>query len=141
MKAGKIAVTKVKKYMEEGISFNQETTLCGNAIIRNMKRAKELGYVIELHYVGVNAVEIAKQRIAYRVEHGGHGMPDTDVERRYYESFSRLKSVLDLCDLLILYDNSQVFRRFAIYKKGILISVENDVPDWYEKYVDQKIEI
>ena len=35
------------------------------------------------HYVGIESVEIAKQRIAYRVAHGGHGIPDADVERRY----------------------------------------------------------
>ena len=28
------------------------------------------------------SVEIAKDRIAYRVAHGGHGIPDADVERK-----------------------------------------------------------
>ncbi len=31
MTAGKIAVTRLKNYIVEGISFNQETTLCGNS--------------------------------------------------------------------------------------------------------------
>lgn len=61
MKAGKIAE----------ISFNQETTLCGKSIIRNIQRAKELGYTIELHYVGVDSVDIAKERVKKRVSKGG----------------------------------------------------------------------
>lgn len=135
MNAGKIAVNKIKEYFEMGCSFNQETTLCGNSIIKNIEKAKSLGYEVELHYVGLDNVEIAKARIAYRVEHGGHGIPDRDVERRYVESLKKLKLVLDKCDMTILYDNSEVFNRFAIYKKGKLINISEDVPKWYQEYV------
>lgn len=51
-KAGREAVTRIKEYFERGYSFNQETTLCGHSILRNVKKAKELGYVVEMHYVG-----------------------------------------------------------------------------------------
>jgi predicted ABC-type ATPase len=87
---------------------------------------------IELHYVGVESVDIAKKRIAYRVEHGGHGIPDEDVERRYIESFKRLKSVIDKCNLAVLYDNSETFNRFAIYKDGRLVSLSEKTPLWYK---------
>ena len=50
--AGKIAVKKIAEYFGNGISFNQETTLCGKLIIRNIMKAKSLGYFFELHYVG-----------------------------------------------------------------------------------------
>ena len=51
-------------------------------------------------------LEIAKERIAYRVAHGGHGIPDEDVERRYVESGQHLKEILNLCDMAIMYDNT-----------------------------------
>lgn len=35
MTAGKIAVKKIARYFDEGITFNQETTLCGKSIINN----------------------------------------------------------------------------------------------------------
>ena len=35
------------------------------------------------HYVFIESVEIAKQRIAYRGGQGGHGIADADGERRY----------------------------------------------------------
>lgn len=41
LKAGKIAVQLIDKYFSEGISFNQESTLCGKSIIKNFKRAKQ----------------------------------------------------------------------------------------------------
>lgn len=35
MKASKIAVQKTNEYMSKGVSFNQETTLCGHSILKN----------------------------------------------------------------------------------------------------------
>lgn len=94
IRAGKIAVSKINHYFEIGESFNQESTLCGRSIIKNIKRARMCGYRIELHYVGVDSVDIAKKRIAQRVANGGHGIPDKDVERRYVESLGRLPEVI-----------------------------------------------
>ena len=131
MKAGKIAVKEIQEAFDAGISLNQETTLCGNSIIRNIEKARLLGYEVEIHYVGVESVEIAKERIAYRVEHGGHGILDKDVERRYVESFIRLKQVMNKCNLLVLYDNTEAFKRFAIYKEGKLITISEETPRWY----------
>ncbi len=131
MQAGKIAVKRLKQYMSEEITFNQETTLCGKAIINSIMKAKELGYIIELHYVGVESAELAKQRIRDRVISGGHGIPDEDVERRYEESFKNLAIVIPLCDLVALYDNSIEFRRFAIFKQGNIVKMSRNIPNWY----------
>ena len=93
--------------------------------------AKSLGYRIELHYVGVASADIAKTRIAYRVSQGGHGIPDADVERRYMESFNRLREIISLCDMVVLYDNTKNFNRFAIYQNGKLCNLSDTRPDWY----------
>ena len=39
-KAGKQAVKMINEYFNNGITFNQETTLCGNNILKNIKKAK-----------------------------------------------------------------------------------------------------
>lgn len=51
-------------YLQEGGTFNQETTLCRHTILRTIHKAKQSGYGIEFHYVGVESPEIAKQRIS-----------------------------------------------------------------------------
>ena len=134
-KAGKIAVEKIEKYFDEGITFNQETTLCGKSIISNIKKAKENGFKIEMHYVGLDSADIAKKRVAHRVSVGGHGIPEEDIEKRYVETFENLKEVLPMCDLVALYDNTEevAFRRIAIYKNGEPIRVSNRLPEWYKK--------
>ena len=138
MTAGKISVKRISQFLNENISFNQETTLCGKTIIKNIAKAKKQGYFIELHYIGVEDVEIAKTRVLNRVKRGGHGIPESDIEKRYFETFSNLKVVLPLCDLTAFYDKTFEFRRFAIYQNGCPMRVSQDLPQWYKTYVVTK---
>ena len=131
MTAGKIAVEKIQYNFLNGISFNQETTLCGQMILNNICKAKELGYTIEMHYISVESVNIAKERVHMRVQLGGHGIPDSDIERRYIESFVQLNKIIQNIDLLALYDNTIAFRRFAIYRNGNIVKISHNCPKWF----------
>lgn len=135
MTAGKMAVKRIAKYFDEDITFNQETTLCGKSILNNITRAKKQGYFIELHYIGVENVDIAKERVAARIKQGGHGIAEQDIEKRYIDTFENLKIVLPESDLAVFYDNTIEFRRFAIYKNGKPIRISHNVPMWYERFV------
>ena len=132
-KAGKQAVYMINEYFNNGITFNQETTLCGNNIIKNIKKAKMLGYYVELHYVGVENVDIAKKRVAHRVSVGGHGIPEKDIERRYVETFENLNKIITEFDRISFYDNTDEFERFAIIEGGKEVILVNSVPKWFEK--------
>lgn len=133
--AGKIAVRRINEFFCEGVSFIQETTLCGKSIIKNIMRARKLNYFVEMHYIGVDDVNLAKQRIAHRVANGGHGIPDEDVERRFSKSFVQLKEVMTMIDLLIFYDNTEKFNRFAFFERGEHIKVSKDTPGWFQRFV------
>ena len=132
MTAGKIAVKRLKNYINEGISFNQETTLCGKSILRNIQLAKATGYYIELYYVGVDSVETAKERVRQRVLAGGHGIPEQDIEKRYQESLQNLKKVLPLCDLVVLYDNTDILVNIADFENGVCTRKVSKLPKWVE---------
>lgn len=93
----------------------------------------EKGYNVEIHYIGLATSDIAKERVRSRVQKGGHGIPDEDIERRYVESFDNLRKVITMCDLVVLYDNTENFRRFAFNKNGKLARLSPNVPEWYYK--------
>ena len=126
---------KIVRYYDEGITFNQETTLCGKSILNNIAKAKKRGYFIELHYIGVENADIAKERVARRIKQGGHGIAEQDIERRFVETFDNLKKVLPESNLAVFYDNTIEFRRFAIHKDGNSVRISHNVPKWYEKFV------
>lgn len=135
-KAGTIALNKITQYFSEGITFNQETTLCGNSILKYIHKAKEAGYLIEIHYVGVASVDIAKARVKHRILRGGHGIDESDIERRYYESFKQINRILKECDLVAFYDNTEDVRRFAIFQRGEVRLLSRNIPKWFEEYIE-----
>ena len=124
------AVKLIREYFTSGISFNQETTLSGNSIVNNIKKAKQLGYEIHLYYVGVDSVDIALGRIAHRVAKGGHGIPEQDVRRRYKNSFENVKKVLPLCDVVAIYDNTEAMEIVAKFTGGNLVYKSKKIPSW-----------
>lgn len=130
VKAGRMAIKLKKDCIDKGISFNQETTLTGNSIIKLIDQVKEKGYKVHLFYVGVNSPEIAKERIAGRVKKGGHDIPSETVEKRYYESIENLKIILPKVDLAEIYDNSK-FYTLAITKNEEIIRLQTrELPEW-----------
>ncbi|NFA42562.1 ATP-binding cassette domain-containing protein [Clostridium botulinum] len=130
IKCAREAVNLIKNYILEGISFNQETTLSGKSIIKNIKFAKENGFYIVMNYVAVKDPEIAKERVKIRVGKGGHGIPDKDIERRYYDSLKNLNDVIDICDEVNIYDNTEVLREVVYLKNGEIIWKDKKIPNW-----------
>lgn len=130
LNAGKIAYRKIRDCLNNRISFNRETTLCGKTSIRDIEEAKQLGYEIELHFVYVQSIDIAKERVHIRVENGGHGIPEADIERRYEESLRKLREILPLCDKVELYDNSEQFVKIMTIKKTRIVYKADPLPEW-----------
>ncbi|MFQ7000214.1 MAG: zeta toxin family protein [Clostridium sp.] len=130
MKCAREAVKLIRQYINNNISFNQETTLSGNSIVKNINNAKKKGFYIVMNYIGVESPEIAKERIKIRVSKGGHGIPDTDVERRYYESLKNLQRVIDICDEINVYDNTEMFKEIVNIKNGNILWKANSIPSW-----------
>ena len=63
--------------------------------------------------MGVDSVNIAKERVKSRVNKGGHGIPEADIEKRYIETFHNLKEILKDCDLAAFYDNTERISAFC----------------------------
>ena len=56
----------------------------------------------------INTDEIVKERVKIRINKGGHGISEEDIERRYVETFKNLKDVLKYCDLARILVNHHV---------------------------------
>ena len=135
--AARIAVKLRKDCLDRGESFNQETTLVGNTIITNIKRAKDLGFKINLFYVGLESVELSIKRVEIRRHAGGHGIPKEDLQRRYTNSFENLELVLPLCDSVQIYDNSgsktfDILIPLLVVQDGQIIKWDNNCPKYIQ---------
>ena len=111
-----------------------ETTLAGKTMLLLMDQARSLGYKIELHYVSINSVGQALDRIANRVALGGHGVPEEDVRRRFNRSLANLPAAIARSDETCIYDNTSSdtpFREVAILTRGSQWIAENP-PAWLD---------
>lgn len=120
----------IRKYIEENISFNQETTLSGRIIINNINKAKQSGFYVVMNYLGVESIDIAKERVVIRVSKGGHGIPDDAIERRYYDSLNNLLNLIDVCDEINIYDNTDIFKLVGSINNGNVIWRDKKVRSW-----------
>lgn len=130
IKCAREAIKLIKEYVLEGISFNQETTLSGKSIVKNIRFAKEQGFHVVMNYVGLKDPESAKERVKIRVSKGGHGIPDKDIERRYYDSLKNLNDVIEICDEVNIYDNTEMLKEIAYLKQGKIKWSDKKIPNW-----------
>lgn len=134
LEAGRRAIKLRNDFFEKGISFNQETTLCGHDPINTIIKARKLGYYIEMHYVGVDSPEICKERVRKRVAEGGHGVDEEVIERRYVTSLINLKKAIPLCNKILFYDNTSMIELFCIYNDGCYKFLRR-LPKWFKENV------
>lgn len=135
--AGREAMSRIRRCINEGRSFHLETTLPGNSIIRQINFAKEHGFSVMLYFIGVDSVKVAIERVHLRMANGGHGIPDEFIIKRYNSLNENLKRVLPLCDGAILFDNTVKFRQIAFLEDKRLIDCDSDLPYWFIDFIDE----
>lgn len=106
---------------ENGHSFCYETNFDRNPI-HWAKKAKQLGYRVELHFFCLDSIELARKRVKYRTQNRGHFVPDETIEFKWKEGYKNLNLYFKLFDYVLLVDNSNEGRPpsniFEIYKES-----------------------
>ena len=120
VEAGRQALALVDDAFSHGRSLNQETTLAGRLALKQLARARDLGYRVVLYYIGVSGADVAQRRIANRVGLGGHDIDSAVVQRRFQASLANLSRAISLCDEVFLYDNSVAFKLIALWKNDLI---------------------
>ena len=127
IRAGIEVIKRQNQYFTEGVSINRETTLSEGNLISRLLDIKKQGYEIHIYYVGLEDLEIAKERIKKRVEMGGHGIDDYTLKLRNLMTKRNLKKVIPYCDLLQLYDNSgDRLQLVGFLDKGEIVKAKDD---------------
>ena len=88
--AGRVFLREIERNIAARRDFGFETTLSGRAHLGLVRRLKADGWRVELIYLALPDVEVARLRVAERVSHGGHDIPVQDIERRFLRSLDNL---------------------------------------------------
>jgi predicted ABC-type ATPase len=108
--------------------FTFETVLSTRRNLDLLRRAKESGYFLRCVYVLTIDPAINTSRVMSREENGGHGVPLEKIVSRYYKALDLIPELVELCDILHIYDNS-LSSPFRIFKKrkDKCFAAENDI--------------
>ena len=133
IQASRYMILKVRYLLQRQLDFGIETTLATRTLLKTVRLAQASGYSVTLLYFWLNSPELAIERVAARVETGGHNIPEDTIRRRYRVGLDYFfHDYAPLCDRWILADNSQIpFRVIAEGSKTDILSIKDEVT--YEK--------
>ena len=100
-----------------------ETVLSSEYKMDILRKAKANGYFLKGVFVLTITPEINKIRVAARVENGGHDVAEDKIESRYYKSLANIPELMELCDILHVYDNSGDFLQRIVRKHKDSVSI------------------
>ncbi len=107
VRAGRTVLERIAEFTKARVDFAFETTLSGRSYAPLLRKTKTAGFSLHMFYLWIPSPELALLRIRYRVESGGHNVPERDVRRRYGRTLANLFTLYrPLLDTLHFFDNS-----------------------------------
>lgn len=91
--ASRLFLHEIKDCIAARQDFAFETTLAGRSYIKLIERLQATGWRVELIYLALPSTEMSRLRVAERVAHGGHNIPEADLIRRFPRSLHNLLNV------------------------------------------------
>lgn len=121
---------------KNGISFSFETVMSHPSKIKELKAAKEKGYRVYLYFVCTDDAEININRVANRIEKGGHPVNVNKIRSRYGKTLKNLYQAIEISDKVYLFDNSgKRMELIAEIFDGTLHLKVGTPPAWFVEYV------
>jgi predicted ABC-type ATPase len=134
--AGKEAIKLARECIRHKRDFSVETTLAGGNVIRLMKEARANGFKVTMFYVGLGDYRLNIERVAVRVQNGGHHIPTEDIKRRHQTSLQNLLDHLKLINHLIVIDNSDSSGEIVLEVENLQVTFSlDDRPKWIDEII------
>lgn len=94
----------------KGIDHSFETVMSHVSHVEYMRAARDRGFEVRLFFVATDKPEINLARVANRVVHGGHDVPQDRIVARYFRCLDNLPGALAAASVALIFDNSQAGR-------------------------------
>jgi predicted ABC-type ATPase len=128
--AAQVAAETRAHLIAGGRSFIAETVFSHRSKLDLIRSAQGAGYQVVIHVMLVPE-ELAVRRVAYRVQAGGHDVPERKIRERYHRLWRLVAQAISLADRAVLYDNSGRVGpvKIADFFGGLPIGAAT-VPEW-----------
>ena len=136
----------IEEHIAEGRSFSIEVTLAKDVTFEQAARARRLGFTIHLTFIAADLPQCI-ERVANRVDLGGHGVPASVIRDTHRASLKNLARAIRSFDVVQVYDGGSHARldegfyeakpRLVLEARGgTVIFVASDPPRWLPPIVE-----
>ena len=128
IEAGRLMLKRIEELLSRNETFSIETTLATKSYLNLVRRAQSKGYRVNVVFFWLRTPELAVQRVAERVQHGGHNIPENIIRRRYVAGINNLfRLFIPEVDYWGIFDNSEQPRiKISSGSKGKGIDIFNE---------------
>jgi predicted ABC-type ATPase len=124
-----------QKLVEEKERFVFETVLSDPVgdKVDFLQKAAASGYEVVMFFIGLEDSQMSDQRVALRVNRGGHDVPEDKIHARFPRTMLNLRRAIEILPWVLVYDNSDLelpFHRIATFHNGSLGSRLEPWPQW-----------
>ena len=128
------------RLLETGISFTFETVMSSPDKVAFLNQARQCGFRTYLYFIATEDPAINLSRIAYRVQAGGHAVPQEKVLQRYWRSLDLVPKAIAASNRAYLFDNSGAAPVWiAEVTDGEMLEMKvSQLPHWFEVAVWDK---
>lgn len=133
VKAAGIAEDTRNRLLQNRESFCFETVFSHPSKIDFLAQAKVFGYQVKMVAIYTTDPQLNVARVAQRVHHGGHRVPEEKVLQRIPRTYRHIVQAIPLCDQFVLLDNSSMdepFRLKLAIADGEVIFQHDNLPDF-----------
>ncbi len=124
------AAIKAEQLREDMIKqkkdFTFETVLSTDRNLLLLKKAKNNNYFVRGIYVLTINPQINISRVNAREALGGHGVPKDKIVTRYNKALRLIPELVEVCDILHIYDNTEVPYRIFKKRKDVYFHWSNE---------------
>ena len=111
--------------LDKRADFSFETVLSTERNLLLLEKAKSLGYEIQCVYVLTCNENINVARVKARFAAGGHDVPEDKVRVRYHRALTLIPRLLNVCNKVLIYDNSDKPTLIFQKENGLTVSYPN----------------
>ena len=118
VRAGRIFLQQMQMCIKQKQNFIFETTLSGKSYAKLITELQSTHWRVDLVYLYLASIQESFKRVAERVRHGGHDIPEATIKRRYPKSLHNLMHLYTpLCDNVYCFENGASGTRKNIFIK------------------------
>ena len=121
LEAARQAESLRNSLLEKHVDFSFETVLSTDRNLLLLEKTKNCGYEVQCIYILTCDENINVARVKARRISGGHDVPEEKIRIRYHRALTLLPKLIELCDKILVYDNSDkpalVFRKEIAYSE------------------------